>query len=125
MLGVGEILRRLTAALDQQHPRAVASVEQNLSREQVTELRDRIKEALGAGTVPIMTGGSKLTPWSGASVLPKDVQLLEFLQFSREEILAAFHVPPALLGLDRASTGTTSELFLLWKQAGLGRWSRT
>jgi HK97 family phage portal protein len=120
MLGTDAILRRLGALLDQKHPKAVASIDHVASREQVEELRDRIKEAYGSGSIPIMTGGAKLTPWAGASIMPKDAQLLEFMQFDREEILAAYHVPPALLGLDRASSGTTSELFLLWKQTGLG-----
>jgi HK97 family phage portal protein len=119
MLGMDEILRRLSTLLDEKHPKAVATIEHQASKEQVEQLRDRIKDAYGAGSIPVMSGGAKLEPWRGANIMPKDAQLLEFMQFSREEILAAYHVPPALLGLDRASSGTTSELFLMWKQAGL------
>jgi phage portal protein BeeE len=119
-LGTDEILRRLTAMLDDKHPKAVATVEHNASREQVAELRDRIKEAYAGGGIPVMNGGAKLEAWRGANLTPKDVELLEFLRFDREEILAAYHVPPPLLGLDKASTGTTTELVLLWKETGLG-----
>jgi HK97 family phage portal protein len=119
MLGTDQILRRLDALLDQKHPKAVATLDHVASKEQVEQIRDRIKEAYSAGGIPVMSGGARLEPWRAAAVLPKDAQLLEFLQFSREEIMAAFHVPPPLLGLTGATSGTTSELFLLWKQTGL------
>jgi hypothetical protein len=59
-LGVDEILRRLTAALEQKHPKAVAVLDQVASREQVEQIRDRIKEAYNAGGIPVMSGGGQV-----------------------------------------------------------------
>jgi HK97 family phage portal protein len=114
-----KLIQRLTAMLDRQGPRAVASIDHVASREQITELRDRLKEGLNGG-VPILSAGSKLEPWSGQALTPRDIQFLEVNVFAREEVCTAFRVPGALLGLDKATSGTTKDLILQWRQMGLG-----
>jgi phage portal protein BeeE len=107
---------------NQARPSAVLTTDLNLSREQVAELRDRWNEqakGLHAGGVPILTQGLKVMPWTSAPPA-KDMQVAELLKLTQDHVALVFRIPPAVLGLERASSGTTEQLMGFWLASGLG-----
>jgi HK97 family phage portal protein len=107
---------------NQARPSAVLSTDLQLSREQVTELRDRWNEqskGLHAGGVPILTSGLKVQPWTTGPPA-KDMQVAELLKLTQDHIALVYRIPPAVLGLEHASSGTTEQLMTFWLASGLG-----
>jgi HK97 family phage portal protein len=107
---------------NQARPSAVLSTDLQLSREQVTELRDRWNEqskGLHAGGVPILTSGLKVQPWTMGPPA-KDMQVAELLKLTQDHIALVYRIPPAVLGLEHASSGTTEHLMGFWLASGLG-----
>jgi phage portal protein BeeE len=107
---------------NQARPSAVLTTDLNLSRTQVEELRDRWNEqakGLHAGGTPILTQGLRVMPWTQAPPA-KDMQLVEMLKFTQNDIALAYRIPPPILGIDRASGYTTEQLMSDWRAGGLG-----
>jgi hypothetical protein len=50
----------------------------------------------------------------------KDLQVAELVKLTQDRIAAVYRVPLAILGLERASSGTTEQLMGFWLASGLG-----
>lgn len=73
-----------------------------------------------AGRPLILTGGLKANPWDNNL---EDVALVEHRKLTREEVCAAYDVPPVLVGiLDRATFSNIEELHLSLYMDTLGPW---
>jgi HK97 family phage portal protein len=107
---------------NQARPSAVLSTDLVLDKDQVAALRDRWNEqtkGLAAGGVPILTSGLKVQQWAvpgGA----RDLQVAELLRMTQDQIALVFRIPLAILGIERASAGSTEQLYSSWLASGLG-----
>lgn len=104
-------------------PPGVVETELNFTREQVTELRQRLNEAwsginnLGNGP-PILTNGMK---FHGIAMSAKEAEVAAALKLTQDEIFMVYGVPPAILGMtDRATFSSTEALMQFWLSRGLG-----
>lgn len=103
-------------------PSAVLTTDLSLDSNQVQALRDRWNEqakGLHAGGVPILTHGLKVHPWTEPKTA-KDMQIAEIMKLTDDHIALVFRVPLAILGVLRASAGTTEQLMGIWLATGLG-----
>lgn len=57
-----------------------------------------------AGGTPILEDGMS---WHEGGITPKDAQYIESRQLTREEVAAAYHVDPSMLGLSKNATQTS------------------
>lgn len=74
----------------------------------------------GAGGTPILEEGMKYT---ANGVTPKELQYLEVRKLTREEVAAAFHIPPPLIGiLDHATFSNITQQHQQLYQDTLGPW---
>jgi len=106
---------------NQARPSAVLTTDMPLSREDVQMLRDRWNEqakGLHAGGVPILTNGLKVMQWADKAA--RDMQVAELLKYSNDNIALVFRIPLAILGLEKASVGSTETLMMNWIGSGLG-----
>ncbi|WP_042778885.1 phage portal protein [Sinorhizobium fredii] len=104
-------------------PPGVIETDLNLTKAQVTELRERLNEAwrgvdnLGGGP-PILTNGLK---FHGIAISAKEAELANALKMTQDEIFMVYGVPPAILGLtDRSTFASTEALMQFWLARGLG-----
>jgi HK97 family phage portal protein len=72
--------------------------EQGLTQPKATELKKRFKQALESDEMPVMSEGLTYKPLTPTL---KDMLFRELREFNREEIGAAFGVPPAMLGINK------------------------
>lgn len=73
-----------------------------------------------AGGTPILEDGME---WTSASVTPEQAQYLESRKLSREEVAAAYHIPPSMLGiLDHANYSNIQEQHKILYQDTVGPW---
>jgi HK97 family phage portal protein len=73
-----------------------------------------------AGGTPILEDGMTFVP---ASMTPKDLQYVEARKLTREEVAAAYFVPPPMLGLlEHATFSNITEQHLMLYQDTLGPW---
>lgn len=74
----------------------------------------------GAGGTPILEDGMTFTPVSQTA---KDLQYIEARKLTREEVAAAYHVPPPMVGLlDNATFSNITEQHKMLYQDTLGPW---
>ncbi len=74
----------------------------------------------GAGGTPILEDGMEFV---GGGVTPADAQYLETRKLTREEVAAAFHVPPPMVGiLDHATFSNVQEQHKQLYSDTLGPW---
>ncbi|MDX1247553.1 phage portal protein [Sinorhizobium meliloti] len=104
-------------------PPGVVETELNLTKAQVTELRQRLNDAwrgvdnLGGGP-PILTNGLK---FHGIAMSAKEAEVAEALKLTQNEIFMVYGVPPAILGLAEQGTFSSTEaLMQFWLSRGLG-----
>lgn len=85
-------------------PGAVLSTDKDMTEEKVAEMKaswnNKFKGVNNAKKVAILTNGLKFAP---ASLSPKDMEYIEGKRMTRDEILAIFKVPKAVLGLGDGS----------------------
>jgi HK97 family phage portal protein len=106
--------------LNQARPSAVLSTDLQLDRSQAEDLRQRWNEqsrGLAQGSVPILTSGLKVQPWS---VGGRDSQIAELLKMSDAHIAAVYAVPLQILGIGDSRYSTTEALMSQWVSSGLG-----
>ena len=73
-----------------------------------------------AGGTPILEDGME---WTSASVTPEQAQYLESRKLTREEVAAAYHIPPSMLGiLDHANFANIREQHKILYQDTVGPW---
>jgi HK97 family phage portal protein len=74
----------------------------------------------GAGGTPILEDGMTFSP---AAQTAKDLQYVEGRKLTREEVAAAYHIPPPMVGiLDHATFSNISEQHKMLYQDCLGPW---
>lgn len=93
------------------------------------EARDRFRlqwqaqysgEGANAGGTPILEDGMAFV---SASVTPEQAQYLEARKLTREEVAAAYHIPPPMVGiLDHATYSNITEQHKIMYQDCLGPW---
>ncbi|WGH20039.1 portal protein [Gordonia phage Tarzan] len=75
-----------------------------------------------AGGTPVLEEGMQFVP---ASMSAKDLQYIETRKLTREEVAAAYHVPPPMVGiLDHATFSNIQEQHRMLYQDTLGPWLR-
>jgi HK97 family phage portal protein len=104
-------------------PAGVIETEQNLSGQQMDDLRRKFTEAWRGiddldGGPPILSNGFK---FKGVSMTAKDSDVSAMLKLSQDEMFMVYGVPPAILGMtDRSSFASTEALMQFWLARGLG-----
>lgn len=72
------------------------------------EARARFKDEWSSYSSEVAAGGTPVLEdgmtWNEGGITPKDAQYIEARQLSREEVAAAYHVDPAVLGLSKNTT---------------------
>lgn len=73
-----------------------------------------------AGGTPILEDGMEFVP---AAMTPKDLQYVESRKLTREEVAAAYYIPPPMLGLlEHATFSNITEQHIMLYQDTLGPW---
>lgn len=106
--------------LNQARPSFMLETDQQLSRDQITDLRQAWNEQTqgeNAGGTPILAWGLKAKPVTGNS---KDNELAALLKISQEEVALAFQIPLQVLGIGGTPFASTEALMSAWKARGLG-----
>lgn len=78
-------------------PAGIISSDQELTSEQADAIQERWRQRYSQshGEVAVFGAGSK---WQGIGIPMQDLKFLEMGDFNREQILAMFRVPPAVMG---------------------------
>lgn len=106
--------------LNQSRPSWLLETEQNLTSDQVRQLRERWEEQTtgeNAGRTPILTAGLKA---KAAPTTAADSHLADMLKLTDQSIALAFRIPMQVLGLGGAAFASTEALMASWKASGLG-----
>lgn len=117
-----------SAALNQQiafylnaaRPSFMLETEQQLTKEQTQQLRERWNEQTqgdNAGGTPILSWGLKAKPVTTSA---KDGELAGLLKMSDQNVALAFRMPLQVLGLGGTTFASTEALMSFWKATGLG-----
>ncbi|WP_180901948.1 phage portal protein [Martelella soudanensis] len=106
--------------LNQARPSFMLETEQQLTKEQTDQLRERWNEQTrgeNAGGTPILAWGLKAKP---VTISAADTQLANMLKINNESIALAFRMPLAVLGIGATPFASTEALMSSWKASGLG-----
>jgi HK97 family phage portal protein len=106
--------------LNQARPSFMLETDQQLTRDQITELRETWNlqtQGENAGGTPILAWGLKAKAVTGDA---KDNELAALLKISQEEVALAFQMPLQVLGLGGTPFASTEALMSSWKSRGLG-----
>lgn len=116
------------AALNQQvafylnaaRPSFMLETDQQLTKEQTAELRQRWNEQTqgeNAGGTPILAWGLKAKP---VTISADDALLADMLKITDQSIALAFRLPLQVLGVGATPFASTEALMSSWKASGLG-----
>lgn len=111
---------QVTFYINQARPSFMLETDQQLTKEQVDQLRERWNAQTtgeNAGGTPILTWGLKAKP---VSVSPADSALAEMLKITDQSIALAFRMPLQVLGVGDTPYSSTEALMSSWKASGLG-----
>ena len=106
--------------LNQARPSFMLETDQQLTKEQTQDLRDRWNaqtQGENAGGTPILAWGLKAKP---VLTSPKDGQLAELLKMTDQNVALAFRMPLQVLGLGGTTFASTELLMQSWIASGLG-----
>ncbi|WP_398473064.1 phage portal protein [Tardiphaga sp.] len=106
--------------LNQARPSFMLETDQQLTKDQTTELRARWDEQTkgdNAGGTPILAWGLKAKAVTSTA---NDGQLAEMLKMTEQNIALAFRVPLQILGIGGTPFASTESLMASWKASGLG-----
>lgn len=106
--------------LNQARPSFMLETDQQLTKDQTQQLRDRWDEQTrgeNAGGTPILAWGLKA---KAVSVNAADGQLAEMLKITDQSIALAFRMPLQVLGVGGTPFASTEALMSSWKASGLG-----
>lgn len=112
--------QQITFYLNQARPSFMLETDQQLTRDQIMELRSNWNDQTqgeNAGGTPILAWGLKAKGVTGSS---KDNELAALLKISQEEVALAFQMPLQVLGLGGTPFASTEALMSSWKSRGLG-----
>lgn len=102
-------------------PSGVLSTDQQLTKEQITRLReawDEQSKGMSQGGIPILGWGMK---FQALGISSEDAEVIEALRMSNEEIARCVGVPGPLVGdLREAALSNTSALIAHWLSISLG-----
>lgn len=102
-------------------PSGVLSTENNLTGEQVAELRkrwDEVTKGPNIGGTPILSNGLK---WQQTAMTSTDMQIAESMKLSKQDIAMIFGVPLALVNdMTGATYNNVENLIMMWLRQGLG-----
>lgn len=102
-------------------PSGVLSTEMELTKEQITMLREAWNEQsknLNSGGVPILAAGLK---WEALSITSQDAELVAAWKMTVEDISRVFRVPPMLINsMENATFSNADTLMSFWLSSGLG-----
>jgi HK97 family phage portal protein len=106
--------------LNQARPSFMLETDQQLTKEQTDQLRQRWNEQTqgdNAGGTPILSWGLKAKP---VTIGAKDAELAALLKITDQSIALAFRMPLAVLGIGDTPFASTEALMSSWKASGLG-----
>ncbi len=106
--------------LNQARPSFMLETDQQLTKEQVADLRarwDAQTKGENAGGTVILSWGLKAKP---AGATPNDGQLAEMLKMTDQNVALAFRIPLQILGIGGTPFASTEALMSSWKASGLG-----
>ncbi len=106
--------------LNQARPSFMLETDQQLTKEQTQDLRDRWNaqtQGDNAGGTPILAWGLKAKP---VETKARDGQLAEMLKMTDQNVALAFRMPLQVLGLGGTSFASTELLMQSWIASGLG-----
>lgn len=112
--------QQVTFYLNQARPSFMLETDQQLTKEQSAELRQRWNEqthGANAGCTPILAWGLKAKEVSKTA---KDGELAEILKMSDQAVALAFRLPLQVLGVGETPFASTEALMSSWKASGLG-----
>jgi HK97 family phage portal protein len=112
--------QQVTFYLNQARPSYMLETDQQLTKEQTADLRQRWNEQTqgeNAGGTPILTWGLKAKP---VHVSPADSSLADMLKIADQNIALAFRMPLQVLGVGGTPFASTESLMSAWKSTGLG-----
>lgn len=117
----GAVLNQQVAFyLNQARPSFMLETDQQLTREQTEQLRQRWNEQTqgdNAGGTPILAWGLKAKPVTASA---KDGELAEMLKMTDQNVALAFRIPLQVLGVGDTPFASTEALMSAWKASGLG-----
>ncbi len=88
-------------------PTGILTTESDLTREQATALAESWKDThLGADSIQVLGKGAQYQP---LGAMLRDLEFLNLARVSRDQILAAYHVPASRLGLIEDSSRANGE----------------
>lgn len=120
MLAGAALNQQVAFYLNQARPSYTLETDQQLTKEQITELRARWDEQTKgekAGGTPILAWGLKA---KSQTVSAADSQLAEMLKMSDQNVALAFRIPLQVFGLGSTSFASTELLIQSWLASGLG-----
>lgn len=106
--------------LNQARPSFMLETDQQLTKDQTEQLRQRWDEQTqgeNAGGTPILSWGLKAKP---VTIGAKDAELAALLKITDQSIALAFRMPLAVLGIGDTPFASTEALMSSWKASGLG-----
>jgi HK97 family phage portal protein len=87
------------------HPTAVATTDQEVTKEQADTIKDRIRKAVANRDVAVFGAGMKLSPWQGS---PNDAQLGETIRMNAAMVCAIYGVPPEKIWVSMGDGGSVT-----------------
>jgi len=87
------------------HPTAVATTDQEVTKEQADTIKQRIKQAVAGRDIAVFGAGMKLAPWQGT---PNDAQLGETIRMNAAMVCAIYGVPPEKIGVSMGDGGSVT-----------------
>lgn len=114
------LTQQVSFYLNQARPSFMLETDQQLTREQTQQLRERWDaqtKGEGAGGTPILAWGLKAKP---VTTTANDGQLADMLKLSDQNVALAYRMPLQVLGLGGTSFASTELLMQSWIASGLG-----
>ena len=112
--------QQISFHLNQARPSFLLETDQQLTREQTMELRERWNaqtQGENSGGTPILTWGLKARPITTSAV---DAQIADLLKMTEQNVALAFRMPLQILGIGGTPFASTEALMSSWKASGLG-----
>lgn len=112
--------QQTTFYMNQAMPSFMLETDQQLTREQTEQLRQRwIEQTTGenAGGTPVLAWGLKAKPVTGTA---NDGRLADLLKLSDQNVALAFRMPLQILGIGGTPFASTEALMSAWRSTGLG-----
>lgn len=106
--------------LNQARPSFILETDQQLTKEQTRDLRDRWDaqtQGENAGGTPLLAWGLKARP---VTIGAGDARLADMLKMANESVALAFRMPLQILGIGGTPFASTEALMSSWQAQGLG-----